>query len=77
MVLDAIAGPDSRDSTCIRMNGAGYDFTSALLSEYGEGCSSLEGMTVGIPEEFNVKELGETRIERGGTGKGLFLRCRT
>lgn len=81
MVLDVIAGPDSNDSTCIPSGSAGGSerggggFASALLgagaqNEGGAIPGSLEGVTVGIPREFNVEELGETREVRRGGGAG-------
>ena len=66
MVLDVIAGPDSRDSTCLPSGGGQGGFASFLLDQCGrdQGAaaaagSPLEGVTVGIPKEFNVEELGE------------------
>ena len=72
MVLDIIAGPDSKDSTCIPARsrsrsgggcgGGDGGFASRILwaaEAAAEMSSPLEGMTVGIPREFNVKELGE------------------
>lgn len=72
MILDVIAGPDDRDSTCVPPSSAGGagvegavgNFTRSLLDASGKdgACSSvglLEGVTVGIPKEFNVEELGE------------------
>ena len=73
MVLDVIAGPDSRDSTCLPSGGGQGGFASALLDQCGRGQgraatgSPLEGVTVGIPQEFNVEELGEAFFySRGG-----------
>lgn len=72
MVLDVVAGPDSKDSTCIpstsrRSAGDGDGgFASGLLSAAAAASGSsgpLEGVTVGIPREFNVEELGENAIE--------------
>ncbi|CBN78968.1 glutaminyl-tRNA synthase [Ectocarpus siliculosus] len=63
MVLDVVAGPDSRDSTCIpagKGRAGGGGFASDLLGAAAAGSSSswpLEGVTVGIPKEFNVEEL--------------------
>ncbi|CAM9362906.1 unnamed protein product [Ascophyllum nodosum] len=58
MVLDVIAGPDAKDSTCLPHGCAG-DFASGLLRN-SRDCALggwLEGVTVGIPKEFNVEEL--------------------
>lgn len=67
MVLDVMAGPDSKDSTCIpaknRSGGGGGGFASGLLGAMAAAAAEsswpLQGMTVGIPREFNVEELGE------------------
>lgn len=71
MVLDIIAGPDSKDSTCIpstSRGGGDGGFASGLLEAAAAPPSSgpLEGVTVGIPREFNAEELGETNVEGGG-----------
>lgn len=86
MVLDAIAGPDSKDSTCIpagSSGGPGESFASALGGPCAQGTSggvtgSLEGITVGIPREFNVKELGKMWKGQVGNvnGKRAGGRCR-
>ncbi|CAM9418205.1 unnamed protein product [Hapterophycus canaliculatus] len=69
MVLDVIAGPDSRDSTCIppgssnsSSNGSSGGFASELLEASLVAAAAgsswpLKGVTVGIPREFNVEEL--------------------
>ncbi|CAN0361886.1 unnamed protein product, partial [Ectocarpus fasciculatus] len=64
MVLDVVAGPDSKDSTCIpygkSSGGGGGGFASDLHGAAAAAGSSswpLEGVTVGIPKEFNVEEL--------------------
>lgn len=64
MVLDVIVGPDSKDSTCIPAGSrsGGDGFASGLLdaAAAAEGSAwPLEGVTVGIPKEFNVEELGK------------------
>lgn len=60
MVLDVIAGPDANDSTCLPSGYPG-GFALALLGGRWDGKldGCLEGVTVGIPKDFNVKELGE------------------
>ncbi|CAN0227739.1 unnamed protein product [Scytosiphon promiscuus] len=65
MVLDVIAGHDSRDSTCVpagssSSSGGGGSFASNLLEASlaaAESSWPLKGVTVGIPREFNVEEL--------------------
>lgn len=64
MVLDVIAGPDSKDSTCLpagSRSGGGGGFASGLLGAAAAAGFSrpLDGMTVGVPRDFNVEELGE------------------
>ncbi|CAM9205011.1 unnamed protein product [Laminaria digitata] len=78
MVLDVIAGPDSRDSTCVPSGGGQGGLASALLDQCGRdqggaaaAGSSLEGVTVGIPKEFNVEELGEAFRYSWGGGVSL------
>lgn len=79
MVLDVIAGPDPKDSTCIpagnRSSGGG-NFASGLLAAAaaakGSACP-LEGVTVGIPKEFNVEELGEMDARPAPRGSALAL----
>ncbi|CAM9288726.1 unnamed protein product, partial [Discosporangium mesarthrocarpum] len=85
MVLDAIAGQDVRDSTCVPMAGAGAGarlkegwgaYARGIVADpeclgqeqagqgQGQGRGGrLRGVTVGIPEEFNVAEL-DTGIRR-------------
>lgn len=60
MVLDVIAGPDANDSTCLP-TGCPGGFALALLGDRWDGTldGCLEGVTVGIPKDFNVEELGE------------------
>lgn len=71
MVLDVIAGPDSKDSTCIPVgsssNRGGGGFAAGLLegslaADVTGSSWPLKGVTVGIPREFNVEELGETDV---------------
>lgn len=72
MVLDVIAGADSRDSTCAPPgaggwpiygsgDGGGGGLARALVdASRGDGAAGiLEGVTVGIPVEFNVEGLRE------------------
>ena len=64
MVLDVIAGPDAKDSTCLPHGCAG-DFASGLLRN-SRDCALggwLEGVTIGIPKEFNVEELGKRNVQ--------------
>lgn len=75
MVLDVIAGPDARDSTCVQSGAAGWPLAGdscegdgrsgglarALLDagDGGSAAGTLDGVTVGIPIEFNVDGLRE------------------
>ena len=56
VVLDILAGPDTRDPTCIQ------DDYLPVSAELEAGGSRLEGMRVGVPVEFFVEELPESVV---------------
>ena len=59
LILDTIAGPDPRDSTCLAQPHQPCLTSQALLMEAGRMVqqSSLKGAKVGIPAEFRVDEM--------------------
>lgn len=56
LVLDAVGGPDPRDSTCLRAPLPPQGYFTTLLHQASK---SLKGVKVGIPAEFNVQELDD------------------
>jgi aspartyl-tRNA(Asn)/glutamyl-tRNA(Gln) amidotransferase subunit A len=68
IVLDAMAGPDERDSTCIQQRPPPGGFMAGLEG----GLPSLKGLTVGVPSEFRVEELEEGVVAAWEEGVGML-----
>ncbi len=68
LVLDAVAGPDARDSTCLPLPHPPC-FSEALSSL---PASSLAGVKVGLPAEFRVQEMEASVVAAWDEGARLL-----
>mmetsp|Transcript_34208 Transcript_34208/g.45219 ORF Transcript_34208/g.45219 Transcript_34208/m.45219 type:complete len:541 (+) Transcript_34208:176-1798(+) len=67
VMLDAIAGPDPMDSTCIQEPTAPQAFSRSIgispEEPDGTAIESLKGLKVGVPAEFHVQGMDEEIID--------------